>query len=40
MWVLVGADVVELNPTRDPVATTAAVASKLVKELAVRLLRA
>ena len=36
---LVGADVVELNPTRDPVGTTAAVAVKLVTELAARLLR-
>jgi len=36
---LVGADVVELNPTRDPVGTTAAVAVKLVTEFAARLLR-
>jgi arginase len=36
---LVGADVVELNPTRDPSGITAAVAAKLVKELAARLLR-
>ena len=36
---LVGADVVELNPTRDPVGVTAAVAVKLVTELAARLLR-
>jgi agmatinase len=36
---LVGADVVELNPTRDPSGVTAAVAAKLVKELAARLLR-
>jgi agmatinase len=36
---LVGADVVELNPTRDPLGVTAAVAAKLVKELAARLLR-
>ena len=36
---IVGADVVELNPTRDPVGTTAAVAVKLVTELAARLLR-
>jgi agmatinase len=35
---LVGADVVELNPTRDPVGTTAAVAAKLAKEIAARLL--
>lgn len=36
---IVGADVVELNPTRDPVGTTAAVAVKLVTEFAARLLR-
>ena len=36
---LVGADVVELNPTRDPLGITAAVAAKLVKELAARLLQ-
>jgi agmatinase len=30
---LVGADVVELNPSRDPSGVTAAVAAKLVKEL-------
>jgi len=36
---LVGADVVELNPTRDPVGTTAAVAAKLVTEFGSRLLR-
>jgi arginase len=36
---LVGADVVELNPTRDPVGTTAAVAAKLVTEFAALLLR-
>ena len=36
---VVGADVVELNPTRDPVGTTAAVAVKLLTELAARLLR-
>ena len=35
---LVGADVVELNPTRDPGGTTAAVAVKLVTEFAARLL--
>jgi agmatinase len=35
---LVGADVVELNPTRDPGGLTACVAAKLVKELAARLL--
>jgi agmatinase len=38
-FTLVGADVVELNPTRDPVGTTAAVAAKLVTELGARLLR-
>ena len=31
---IVGADVVELNPQRDPLGLTAAVAAKLVKELA------
>jgi agmatinase len=36
---VVGADVVELNPLRDPAGTTAAVAAKLVKELAARMLR-
>jgi len=36
---IVGADIVEMNPLRDPVGTTAAVAAKLVKELAARLLR-
>jgi len=36
---IVGADVVELNPTRDPVGVTAAVAVKLVTEFAARLLR-
>ena len=36
---IIGADIVELNPLRDPVGTTAAVAAKLVKELAARLLR-
>jgi agmatinase len=35
---IVGADVVELNPTRDPAGLTARVAAKLVKELAARLL--
>jgi agmatinase len=34
---VVGADVVELNPLRDTVGVTAAVAAKLVKELAARL---
>jgi agmatinase len=37
-FTLVGADVVELNPTRDPGGTTAAVAVKLVTEFAARLL--
>jgi agmatinase len=36
---IVGADIVEMNPLRDSVGTTAAVAAKLVKELAARLLR-
>lgn len=35
---LVGADVVELNPSRDPSGVTAGVAAKLVKELAGRML--
>jgi agmatinase len=35
---LVGADVVELNPSRDPDHATARVAAKLVKELAARML--
>ena len=35
---IVGADLVELNPTQDPQGLTAVVASKLVKELAARLL--
>jgi arginase family enzyme len=35
---VVGADVVELNPSRDPAGLTARVAAKLVKELAGRLL--
>lgn len=35
--VIVGADIVELNPLRDPVGITAAVAAKLVKELAARI---
>jgi arginase len=35
---LVGADVVELNPLNDPTALTAAVAAKLVKEIAARML--
>ena len=37
---LVGADVVELNPSRDPTGVTAAAASKLVKELLGRFLEA
>lgn len=37
-FTLVGADVVELNPERDPTGVTTAVAAKLVKELAARLL--
>jgi len=35
---LVGADLVELNPVRDPEGITAALAAKLVKELATQLL--
>jgi arginase family enzyme len=35
----VGADVVELNPSRDRDAVTAMAAAKLVKEIAARLLR-
>jgi agmatinase len=35
---VVGADVVELNPTRDPDGLTARVAAKLAKEIAARLL--
>jgi arginase len=35
---LVGADVVELNPSRDPLGVTAMTAAKLVKELAGRML--
>lgn len=35
---LVGADVVEYNPVRDPSGVTAAVAAKLVKEIASRML--
>jgi arginase len=35
---LVGADVVELNPARDPSGVTASAAAKLVKELAGRML--
>ncbi len=35
---VVGADIVELNPERDPLGITAAAAAKLLKELAARLL--
>jgi agmatinase len=35
---LVGADIVEFNPSRDPVGTTAMVAAKLYKELVGRML--
>jgi agmatinase len=35
---LVGADVVELNPSRDPSGITAMVAAKLVKEISARLI--
>ena len=35
---IVGADVVELNPGRDPLGLTAAVAAKLVKELGARMI--
>lgn len=35
---LVGADIVELNPVRDPLGVTTAVAAKLLKEIAVKLL--
>jgi arginase len=37
---LVGADIVELNPSRDPSGVTAMVAAKLVKEVVARLIRA
>jgi arginase family enzyme len=36
---VVGADVVELNPDRDPTGVTALVAAKLVKELGALILR-
>jgi agmatinase len=36
---LVGADIVELNPSRDPSAISAAVAAKLARELAGQMLR-
>ena len=35
---VVGADIVELNPERDPLGITAAAAAKLLKELAARML--
>ena len=35
---LVGADVVEFNPLNDPSGLTAAVAAKMVKEIAARML--
>ncbi len=35
---VVGADLVEFNPARDPVGVTAAVAAKLTKELLVRMI--
>ena len=35
---LVAADIVELNPYRDPVGATAMLAAKLVKEIAARML--
>jgi arginase family enzyme len=34
---IVGADIVELNPDRDPDGRTAAIGAKLVKELLARL---
>jgi arginase family enzyme len=36
---LVGADIVEFNPSRDPLGITAMVAAKLYKELIARMLR-
>lgn len=36
--VLVGADIVELNPVRDPVGVTAMLGSKLLREISARLL--
>jgi arginase family enzyme len=36
---LAGADLVELNPSRDPEGVTAMVAAKLLKEMAARMLR-
>ena len=35
---IVGADLVELNPSRDPMDLTAVVAAKLLKEMAARML--
>lgn len=35
---LVGADIVEFNPTRDPVGITAMLAAKLLKEIAAKML--
>jgi arginase family enzyme len=35
---IVGADIVELNPHRDPAGNTAVVAAKLVKEVAARMI--
>ncbi|MEM7801679.1 MAG: arginase family protein, partial [Chloroflexota bacterium] len=36
--ILVGADIVELNPSRDPIGMTAMLSAKLLKELAAKLL--
>jgi agmatinase len=36
---VVGADIVEFNPTRDPLGTTAMVAAKLFKEIAAKMLK-
>ncbi len=36
---LVGADLVEFNPRRDPVGITAMLAAKLLKEMAAKMLR-
>jgi arginase family enzyme len=35
---IVGADIVEFNPRRDPIQTTAMVCVKLMKEIAARML--
>jgi arginase family enzyme len=35
---IVGADIVELNPLRDPAGLTARLAAKLLKEIAARML--